>query len=75
MTNPPGLEQLETEKQKILDLLKEYEKGLDFGDDAESRDSFEEEADEAEEFATYLGVKQVLRKRLARIERQLTLGG
>jgi len=59
------------EKEHIEKLLASYRARLDFGDSHESQESFEEEADEAEEFATYLGVKDVLEKRLRRIEKEL----
>ena len=61
-------DELNDEKMEIENNLKAYEKELDFGDDAESKDSFEEETDEAEETATYLGVKDALDKRLEAIE-------
>jgi RNA polymerase-binding transcription factor DksA len=59
------------EKEKIEGLLADYRKRLNFGDSHESNESFEEETDEAEEFATYLGVKDVLERRLKRIEKEL----
>ena len=61
-------DELKEEKMKIESNLRAYEKELDFGDDTESKDSFEEEADEAEEMANYLGVKETLDRRLKAIE-------
>ncbi|MAF79819.1 hypothetical protein CL629_01940 [bacterium] len=61
-------EQLLAEKEKIENLLSAYKDELGFGDDENLVD---EETDEAEEFATYLGVKDVLQKRLRRIEADL----
>lgn len=59
-------------KEKLLEKKKNMEKqlssmknSLNFGDDI---DSFEEEADEAEEYANYLGIKQVLDRQLLNIE-------
>lgn len=64
-------EQLLAEKQKIEELLKVYESELDFGEPGDDSDPHGEEADETEEFATYLGVKEVLQKRLRNIENEL----
>ena len=64
-------EQLLAEKQKIEELLKVYESELDFGEPEDDPDPHGEEADETEEFATYLGVKEVLQKRLRNIEHEL----
>ena len=64
-------EQLLAEKQKIEELLKAYESELDFGEPGDDRDPHGGEADEAEEIATYLGVKQVLQKRLDAIGAEL----
>lgn len=64
-------EQLLAEKQKIEELLKVYESELDFGEPGDDSDPHGEEADEAEEFATYLGVREVLQKRLKKIEAEL----
>lgn len=62
-------------KQKLLNTkteieadLKKLKEGLDFGDDT---DHFEEEADEAEEFSHYVGVKKPLEERLKAIEESL----
>lgn len=59
------------EKKNIEILLRQYRGRLDFGDDSESTDSYEEEADEAEEYANFLGVKKVLEERLKAIEKKL----
>ena len=61
-------DKLNDERVEIESNLKAYEKELDFGDDTESKDSFEEETDEAEEEATYLGVRDALDKRLKAID-------
>ena len=64
-------DKLNDERVEIESNLKAYEKELDFGDDTESKDSFEEETDEAEEEATYLGVRDALDKRLRRLTGRL----
>lgn len=56
-------EKIELEKQ-----LRNLEKESDFGDDT---DHFEEEADETEELANRLGVKNALDNRLKKIENAL----
>lgn len=65
-------DKLSDEKAKIENNLKAYEKELDFGDEVESKDSFEEETDEAEEEAIYLGIKNALNGRLKAIDWALT---
>jgi len=69
-------EQLETFEKKLLSAKSDIEKGLqklkeglDFGDDI---DHGEEETDETEEFANYLGVKKPLEDKLKDIEAALT---
>ncbi len=64
-------EQLLVEKQKIEELLETYKSELNFGDPGDDTDPHGEEADEAEEYATYLGVKEVLQKRLKAIRHEL----
>lgn len=59
------------EKKKIEELLQAYKGELNFGDAGDDSDPHGEEADEAEEEATYLAVKNVLEKRLRAIEREL----
>ena len=61
-------ETLLAEKKKIEELLSAYKKELNFGDPGDDSDIHGEEADEAEEEATYLAVKNVLEKRLRTIE-------
>lgn len=64
-----GLEaQLEAEKEKLEGELKELEKPVDFGSDV---DHFEEEADEAEEFANQSAQKLLFRERLEQIKEAL----
>ncbi len=64
-------EALLAEKKKIEELLRAYEKELSFGDPDDDPDVHGEEADEAEEEATYLAVKRVLERRLRTIERSV----
>ncbi len=59
---------LEEKREEILGLLKGYEKSLDFGSDVDSGD---EETDESEEYANYLGVSQALKGHLNRIDEAL----
>jgi RNA polymerase-binding transcription factor DksA len=72
MSKQSKKEYLEEEKKRISELLVSYKARLDFGDSSESNNSIEEEADETEELATYLGVRDVLKKRLIRIENELS---
>ncbi len=55
-------------KKQLLDSLEEAKKNLDYGDDV---DSFDEETDEAEEYANFLSIKQVIDGRIRRIEQML----
>ncbi|RME58664.1 hypothetical protein D6779_06090 [Candidatus Parcubacteria bacterium] len=55
---------LEEEERAILKEIEEGKQKMDFGDDV---DSFEEEADEAEEESTRLGIDAVLTERLNHI--------
>ncbi|MDO8751984.1 MAG: hypothetical protein Q7J22_00300 [Candidatus Wolfebacteria bacterium] len=64
-------EQLLAEKEKLEELLRVYKSELNFGDSGDDADPHGEEADETEEFATYLGVKEVLQKRLNTIQNEL----
>jgi DnaK suppressor protein len=57
-------ERLRSQEKKIEAQLSRFKEGLDFGDDT---DHLEEEADETEEFGTWLGVKQALGRQLDRI--------
>lgn len=59
------------EKKKIEELLRAYEQELNFGDADDDSDPHGEEADEAEEKATYLAVKNILERRLRTIEKEL----
>lgn len=61
-------EKLIAEKAKIENELEDFKSELDFGSDT---DHLEEETDETEEIANYLGVENVLRKRLQAIEKSL----
>ena len=65
-------ETLIAEKEKIEKLLAAYKKELDFGEPGDDKDPHGAEADEAEEFATYTAVKEVLEKRLKTIEKELS---
>lgn len=62
-------EQLHSEEKKIEGQLSRYKEGLDFGSDT---DHGEEEADETEEFGTWLGLKRVLEHQLERIRHALS---
>ncbi|MDP3725489.1 MAG: hypothetical protein Q8R20_03415 [Nanoarchaeota archaeon] len=64
-------ETLLAEKKKIEELLRAYEKELNFGDTDDDSGPHDEEADEAEEAATYLAVKKILAHRLQKIETDL----
>ncbi|MDI6820603.1 MAG: hypothetical protein QMD65_00280 [Patescibacteria group bacterium] len=57
-------EQLRKEAEKTETHLQKFEQNVDFGNDV---DHFDEEADEAEEFANRLGLRKVLQERLKRI--------
>ena len=63
-------EQLEKEAGEIEAQLKMEKNVPEYGTDTEGA-SFEEEADEAEEFGKQLGVHQVLKERLINIEEAL----
>jgi len=56
--------QLKEREEKLESQLAEFKKDLDFGDET---DHFEEEADEAEEFGAWLGLKRMLGRQLARV--------
>ena len=62
-------EQLKEKKEKLEAQLSDFKKNLDFGNET---DHFEEEADEAEEFSTWLGLKRVVNRRLTRVRLALT---
>lgn len=57
-------EKLKEREEKIEAQLAAFKENLDFGDET---DHFEEEADEAEEFGAWLGLKKVLNSQLARV--------
>ncbi len=59
---------LTKKREEVLGLLKGYERNLDFGSDVDSGD---EETDESEEYANYLGVSQALKEHLMRIDEAL----
>ncbi|MFH1161713.1 MAG: hypothetical protein V1696_00310 [Candidatus Jorgensenbacteria bacterium] len=61
-------EKLRSQEKKIEGQLARFKEGLDFGDDT---DHLEEEADETEEFGTWLGLKRVLGHQLDRIRSAL----
>lgn len=60
---------LREKEQKLETQLAEFRKDLDFGGET---DHFEEEADEAEEFGTWLGLKRLLGQQLARVRLALS---
>jgi RNA polymerase-binding transcription factor DksA len=61
---------LEKERQNLTLELKKMPEVPELGSDVEG-EVFEEEADEAEEYSTNLGIKDVLKQRLADIESAL----
>jgi RNA polymerase-binding transcription factor DksA len=61
-------ERLEKEKRRLVKELKEAETPESFGRDV---DSFDEEADEAEEFTTHLATGQLIRDRINEIDSAL----
>ncbi len=61
-------ERLTEEHEKVRRALESKNPNVDFGDDVDAGD---EEADEAEEFATVLGVQQVEKEHLLDIEHAL----
>lgn len=63
-------EKLKKEKAELEAQLKKMPEVPNLGDDTEG-ELFEEEADEAEEYVTNLGIKDSLKKRLADIDAAL----
>lgn len=61
-------EKLENSKKEFESRLKKLETAPELGDDI---DHFEEEADEAEEFTTNIGISQAHKERLRDIKRAL----
>ncbi len=61
-------EKLVAERERIAESMRRFASELDFGDDT---DHGEEEADEAEETANFLSVKQSQDKRLEQIDSAL----
>lgn len=59
---------LEKEKKEVLDRIQKIGTGKSFGDDI---DGFEEDADEAEENSTDLGIRESFEERLEHIEEAL----
>ena len=70
MNNKVYEEKLKKEKAEIEAELKKVPEVPNLGDDTEG-ELFEQEADEAEEYVTNLGVKQTWKERLADIESAL----
>ena len=64
-------EALLAEKKKIEELLLAYANELNFGDAGDDPDPHGEEADETEEKATFLAVKNILERRLRTIEAEI----
>lgn len=62
-------EKLKEKEEKLEMQLADFKKDLDFGDET---DHFEEEADEAEEFGTWLGLKRIANRQLARVRLALS---
>lgn len=62
-------EQLKEKEEKLEVQLADFKKNLDFGDET---DHFEEEADEAEEFGAWIGLKRVIGRQLARVRLALS---
>ena len=63
-------EKLLKEQEEIIKQLKDLGEVPDMGSDIEG-ETFEEEADEAEEYSKNLGIKQVLKERLLDIKNAL----
>jgi len=59
---------LEAEKSRLMEEIKKDERPEDFGDDV---DSFDEEADEAEEYANKLSMSQAVKDRVNEIDSAL----
>ncbi|MDP3974957.1 MAG: TraR/DksA C4-type zinc finger protein [Candidatus Jorgensenbacteria bacterium] len=57
-------EELRKKEEKLEVQLADFKKDLNFGDDI---DHLEEEADEAEEFGTWLGLKRIVNRQLSRV--------
>lgn len=72
MDNQTRKHKLEEEKAQLEEKLKKMELVTDF-DEGEGRavDSFDTEADEAEEFAKNAGQRQELKNRIAEINEEL----
>lgn len=62
-------EKLKAREEKLEVQLADFKKNLDFGDEV---DHFEEEADEAEEFGTWIGIKRVVNRQLMRVRLALS---
>ena len=60
---------LKEKEEKLEVQLADFKKDLNFGDET---DHFEEEADEAEEFGTWMGLKRVIGRQLARVRLALS---
>jgi len=61
-------EKLRSERESLLQELSKGKNAEDFGSDV---DSLDEEADEAEEFGNRLALNQVLKDRIAEVDRAL----
>lgn len=57
-------EKLKEKEQKLEVQLADFKNNLNFGDET---DHFEEEADEAEEFGIWLGLKRIVNRQLSRV--------
>lgn len=64
--------ELREEESKVKKQLSRFKEGLDFGDDVDHGD---EEADETEEFGTWLGLKKILEHHLQNVRRALAKFG
>lgn len=62
-------EKLKEKEEKLEVQLADFKRDLDFGDET---DHFEEEADEAEEFGTWLGLKRIVNRQLGRVRLALS---
>ncbi len=60
---------LKEKEEKLEVQLEDFKKSLDFGDET---DHFEEEADEAEEFGTWMGLKRIVNRQLIRVRLALS---
>jgi DnaK suppressor protein len=59
---------LKAKEEKLIEQIRQLSKPVDMGDDV---DSFDEEADEAEEFSTNMGTASALNQSLQKVQKAL----